>query len=186
MSNIKVLTDLVITTSLVLRPTKAPSNDYAFVGSWQVDSGGAKGTYDQETDTKVKIVALYAKYELVESIYELESNVVDVILTVTDEGEPNPPSDSDYSWIGNWDIDDGGGEGTNGQTGANMGGLYQLKTSSLLGDYISDIQLTASNESKPKDVDGAVRRGYWDVGTKYGGNGTDGSTGGYMMGLYIR
>jgi hypothetical protein len=50
---------------------------------------------------------------------------------------------------------------------------------------ITDIQLIASNSSKPPSVPGYGLIGYWDVDGG-GARGTYGSTGAYMTGLYVK
>lgn len=51
---------------------------------------------------------------------------------------------------------------------------------------VTDIQLMASNSSNPPAPPGGYRLiGYWDV-DRGGARGTDGSTGAYMAGLYVK
>ncbi len=100
-----------------------------------------------------------------------------------------PPSGPEgYTRIGYWDVDGGGSEGTDGSTGYVVMALYANKvlmdSTTKPGSCVTDIQLRASSSKyPPSGPEGYARIGYWDVDMG-GSEGTDGSTGYFMMALY--
>ena len=112
--------------------------------------------------------------------------VVDVQLRASSSATP-PSGPDGYKQIGYWDVDGGGSKGTDGSTGHWMMALYaKRKPVGLMKktQCVTDIQLRASSSSTPPSgPNGYKLLGYWDVDGG-GANGTDGSTGHWMMAMY--
>lgn len=178
----KVLTDIVLVASNHSTEPKGPDG-YTSIGYWDVDDGGAHGTGGTKGDY---MAALYVKFEDVVSLNDREY-VQDVFLTASDRSTPTSPNSGGFHNIGYWDVDDGGALGTNGSRGDYMMGMY-IRGMRGGNYYISDILLTASNNSFPNTL-GAdsdyTLVGYWDVDDG-GSVGTQGEKGDYMMGLFVQ
>lgn len=127
------------------------------------------------------MMAMYAKIEQLSP--STGTAVKSVFLTASNDASPTPPERPGYTYIGSWDVDKGGSMGTDGSRGAYMMGMY-INREQVGGGFVSDIQLTASNNDHPTAVPGHRLVGYWDV-DKGGSVGTDGSRGSYMMGLFV-
>lgn len=87
--------------------------------------------------------------------------------------------------VGWWDVDGGGGQGSDGSSGSRAMALVAEYGSSPSSRKLLDLQLIASNHKSPTGKTGYQIVGYWDV-DKGGSRGTDGSTGHYMMTLLAK
>ena len=189
----RFLSDLILVASNKSTPdNQNKPAGYELVGYWDVDKGGATGA---KNSTGNNVMAMYALYKPSSSLSELRLG--QLMLTCSDQSTPVAPigpTDQPGSWIavGNWDVDKGGGVGTNGSRGSYIAGLYKLNTTGiqLNAFFISEILLTASNQDFPVMPSGSETdyqlMGYWDVDSG-GSTGTGGTTTGTnKMGLFIR
>lgn len=87
--------------------------------------------------------------------------------------------------VGWWDVDGGGGHGSDGSSGSRYLAFFAEYGDSASDRKLLDLQLVASNKKKPALKTGYQIVGYWDV-DKGGSRGTDGSTGHYMMTLLAK
>lgn len=87
--------------------------------------------------------------------------------------------------VGWWDIDGGGGHGSDGSSGSRFMTLLAEYGTGSSGRKLLDLQLVASNRKTPASKSGYQMVGFWDV-DKGGSGGTDGSTGSYMMTLLAK
>lgn len=87
--------------------------------------------------------------------------------------------------VGWWDVDGGGGQGSDGSSGSRAMALVAEYGSSSSSRQLLDLQLVASDRKTPASKTGYQIVGYWDV-DKGGSRGTDGSTGHYMMTLLAK
>jgi hypothetical protein len=125
------------------------------------------------------------------SVCQCEAPVTQAAVTgihLSASSSANPPAGpKGYKRIGYWDVDAGGGHGTNNATfGHWMMALYSQSQKNLTpkSSCVNDVQLRASSSSKaPSGPKGYKLIGYWDVDGG-GSHGTDGSTGHWMMAMY--
>lgn len=87
--------------------------------------------------------------------------------------------------VGWWDVDGGGGQGSDGKNVDRVMALTAKFGSSPSDRKLLDLQLVASNRKGPTPKSGYQIVGFWDV-DKGGARGTDGSTGSYMMTLLAK
>lgn len=87
--------------------------------------------------------------------------------------------------VGFWDIDGGGGQGSDGSSGTHFVALYADYGNGSSDRQLLDLQLIASDNKTPTSKTGYQIVGYWDVDAG-GSRGTDGSHGKYMMTLLAR
>lgn len=157
--------------------------NFTLVGHWDVDGGGAWGT---DGSTGSFMMGMYVRYSSSETTY----CVSNVELRASDSSFP-PPGPAGSRLVGFWDVDKGGGQGTDGSRGSYMMALYinVVPTCQAAPNnrYVKDIQLRASDSSVPPPGPGKDYSlvGFWDVDGG-GGQGTDGSTGSYMMAMYAK
>lgn len=168
---------------------------YQQVATWDPDNGGARGT---DGSTGAYIVGLYTKRQSPSSTRV----VTDLFLTATD-GAGASRIEPGFASIGHWDVEGGGGQGTNRSEGSYMMTM-QAKSSpvtpaaaqSAAFPCITDLVLTASDgaEVDPGRFPGYRLEGYWDVaGNARGGALRDlhaaaagGTSGNWNMGLYVQ
>ncbi len=171
-----VITDVVLVASNGATAPAGPSG-YSLVVYWDVDSGGAQGTFGT---TGSYMAALYVRRQLpsqsstcVSGIGLFSSNAS----TVPGSIAPN------WTYRGMWDMDRGGGVGNlNGQFGSYMMGLYTTQDATGFGLCLTDVALYASNGSGTFTPAGFTQVGWWDVGSG-GAFGTAGSSGSYVTTL---
>lgn len=87
--------------------------------------------------------------------------------------------------VGWWDVDGGGGVGSDGSSGSRAMALVAEYGVSSSDRRLLDIQLVASSKKTPTFISGYQMVGFWDV-DKGGSRGTDGSSGHYMMTLLAK
>lgn len=87
--------------------------------------------------------------------------------------------------VGIWDVDGGGGYGSDGSFGKYAMTLHAKFSKERSDRKLEDLILLASNKKGPTSKPGYVVIGYWDVDSG-GSQGTDGSTGKYMMTLLAK
>lgn len=87
--------------------------------------------------------------------------------------------------VGAWDIDGGGGHGSDLSSGTRFMSLYAEYGVGSSDRRLLDLQLVASNNRAPASKSGYEVVGYWDV-DRGGSGGTDGSNGHYMMTLLAK
>lgn len=167
--------------------------NYKLIGSWDVSGGGSQGT---GATKGTNMMGLYASFLDVSQL-ATSFHIGEILLTATNAMTPVPPvapaDQAPYHCRGFGDVDGGGAVGTNGTRGSGMAGLYIRETTgiALFQMYISDIYMTASNDSFPVLPPGGASNnyhlvGYWDCDSG-GAVGTDNKTNGsYMMGLWVQ
>lgn len=176
------ITDLQLLPSKSRIPPPDPSG-YKLIGYWDVDRGGAVGS---DRSTGDYMTGLYYKSE---TPADMSSCIVDIMLIPSGKARPPEPPEG-YTLIGYWDVDAGGAHSPSpyGSPKKNdyMAGLY-VKWGEIQEQHpIVDIQLIASRDPKPRKApEGYTLIGYWDV-DRGGAVGSDGSTGDYMTGLYVK
>lgn len=150
---------------------------YYSIGDWHADQGGVVDSNWNWGRSKATLV-----------IDPLTlADVAEIYTTVNDNGQtPMPPDDdSDWTFVGYWDVDHGGGQDSFGNWGHwNMGMFIRLRQHPW--DYsLRQIKLVASNDPWAAYEIGYSREGHWDV-SRRGSNGTDGSQGKWMMTMLTR
>lgn len=98
-----------------------PGRAYTNIGYWDVDDGGAVGTNGSRGEY---MTGFYTR--TTSGITPSEFYIGAVFLTASNNNFPNLPAGSDGNWhlLGYWDVDDGGGVGTDGSKGEYMMGLF--------------------------------------------------------------
>lgn len=87
--------------------------------------------------------------------------------------------------VGWWDVDGGGGQGSDGSTGSGAMLMTAEFGNSASDRKLLDLQLIASDKKTPALKSGYRIVGFWDV-DRGGSRGSDGSTGKYMMTLLAK
>jgi len=117
--NSTCVTDVQLRASSSSTAPKGPAG-YKQIGYWDVDGGGSHGT---DGSTGHWMMAMYANTATISSETQC---VTDVQLTASNTATPRPgPKDS--TRIGDWDVDGGGSNGTDGSTGHWQMALYVNK-----------------------------------------------------------
>jgi len=175
---INAVVDIKLIASNNRFPPSSPAG-YTMIGFWDVDEGYGQGTDGSWGHYMMGLYIRKAKTKRSRLGQVLEK----LYLTASNSIQPSS-SPSGFTRIGYWDVDEGYGWGTNGSWGHYMMTMH-VKKSRFNGRYIKDIKLKASNHRyPPSSPDGYTMIAYWDVDEGYG-QGTDGSRGHYMMGLYV-
>ncbi|MCP4049732.1 MAG: discoidin domain-containing protein [bacterium] len=158
-------------------PDSADGNDsgYKNIGHWDVDREGAVGTFGTSGHYMMSLLLSEEDNFDIEDLMLIASNL------------PHAPDTPDgYVLIGYWDVDKEGAVGTDGSSGHYMMGLYAKPLSVDSTHIVTNVYMTASDY--PQAIDGPSDYkfiGQWDV-DREGARGTDGSSGHYMAGLYIK
>ncbi|MFD0725574.1 serine protease [Lysobacter brunescens] len=171
-----VITDVVLVASNGGTAPAGPAG-YSLVGYWDVDKGGAQGTFGT---TGSFMSALYVRRQLPSE----SSTCIGGIGLYSSAGSTVPGSIApSWSYRGMWDVDKGGGVGNlNGQWQEYMMGLYTTPAATGQGACLTDVALFASNGSTPITPSGFTQVGWWDVDAG-GAFGTQGSSGSYVATL---
>jgi hypothetical protein len=171
-----VITDVVLVASNGSTAPAGPAG-YSLVGYWDVDKGGAQGTYGT---TGSFMSALYVRRQLPSET----STCVGGLGLYASAGSTVPGSIApSWTYRGMWDMDKGGGVGNlNSQWQAYMMGLYTTPAATGQGRCLTDVALYASNGSTPYTPSGFSQVGWWDVDAG-GAFGTQGSSGSYVTTL---
>jgi hypothetical protein len=159
------------------RAIASPPAGYRNVAYWDVDKGGGNGTYGS-TGHWTMAMALQGEG------FPTRIDEIELLATRSSAIPPMPAPDSYL--VGWWDVDKGGAVGSDGSRGHwNMAMYIRMSPPDTLG-RIADMQVLIGNRGSPPPAPEGYRLvGYWDVDP--GPNkGTDGGSGHYMAGLYIR
>lgn len=151
---------------------------YELIGYWDVDSVVANASRGTDGSTGHYMMSMFAKW----AVNPTDGCITDIRLTVSDANNAPEPSPG-FTGIGQWDVDSGGGVGTDGGLAYFMMGMYVKKGFS---NCVRDLQTRASNFSQPRLISGYQLRGYWDVDSSdvvLSSRGTDGSVGHNIMSL---
>lgn len=160
-----------------------PPAGFQRIAYWDVDKGGSNGTYGSAGHFNL---SLYRRGP------EFPRGINDIQLRATNSGSVPQWLGPDYYLLGWWDVDKGGGVGTNGSRGHYHMGMYvrMALPNPWTGEggegEIEDVRVLVGNTNKPpKAPTGYALVGYWDV-DKGKGVGSDGRAGHYMAGLYVK
>lgn len=155
----------------------APPQGYRTVSYWDVDKGGGNGTYGT-TGHWTMALALQGD--------SFPDRIDEIQLLATESSAIPPMPGPDSYLVGWWDVDKGGARGSDGSHGHWNMAMYVRMSPPGTPGRIVDMQVLISNSSVPRAAPSGFRLiGYWDVDP--GPNrGTDGGSGHYMAGLYVR
>ncbi len=171
-----VITDVVLVASNGGSAPAGPAG-YSLVGHWDVDKGGAQGTFGTSGSF---MTALYVRRQLPSE----SSTCISGIGLYTSPGSTVPGSIApNWAYRGMWDMDRGGGVGNlNNQWQEYMMGLYTTQAATSQGGCLTDVALVASNGSTTNTPSGFSQVGWWDVDAG-GAFGWQGSSGSYVATL---